>query len=185
MEVIDPNLESEAIRSRCFDAAAAAFADNKMDLATYEKVVGDIVSAGDVGALQVIARGLPAPPDPQEKPSQVVSADHSSIRKAGRWIESPNLSLHANYSMIVLDFTAYRFETTLRLRLDVNCTGSGVRLVVPGDVAVVERLSSNTMSIYRDRRGPGSGPRAIVITGCLSGSSIKVKRKWTIPSTSS
>ncbi len=177
MDMIEGSRTVETMRTRCFDLAAAAFSNNQLDLESYEHLAGRIAAASDLTSLGEIESALPAPPRSPQPQSQLLSAEMSNVKKLGRWVESSRIALRGARSNIVLDFTAYAGERDLRIDLELDVKGSNLRITVPETIDVVERLSSNKMSVFHDKRRPASTNSAIVIFGSLSGSNVKIKRK--------
>lgn len=177
MDVMDGGGGVELMRARCFDLAAAAFSSNQLSLERYESLAGEIASANDLPALKAIERALPDSPRTAPVQSQLVTANMSKVAKLGRWIESPRVVLRGNMAKIILDFTAYEAERNLRVELELDCKASNVRIIVPTTVDVVERLSSNSMSVFKSKRLRTMTNNAIVISGNLSMSNVKIKRR--------
>jgi len=169
------NVESE--RSLCFELAAAAFATNQIDLERYEAVAGEIAVADNLAILQVIRGTLPEVSQPPQPPPQQVNAQASNVKKQGRWLDSNRVSVHSKHSNITLDFTEYSSEYNLRIDLELDCTSTNLRVVVPRNIDVIERISSNRMSVFRDKRRPSGTNNAVVVTGSVSSTKIKIKRK--------
>ncbi len=167
----------ETKRARCFDLAAAAFSNSKMSLELYERLAGDIAAANDLPALQEIERKLPEiPSEPPEKP-QLITTSGSKIVKIGRWVESRRISVVGAASKLVFDFTAYETEPRFRIELDLDCKASDVRIIVPPNIDVIERLSSSSMSVFKDKHRAAPASSGIVVSGSIAMSKVKVKRK--------
>jgi len=177
MDLMDSASPVEAARSRCFDVAAAAFSNNQLSLETYEALAGEIATTNELAALQEIEKALPAVHQSSPAGTQQITADRSKVTKQGRWVESPRVAVRGNMSKITLDFTDYLIEKNLRLDLELDCTASDIRIVVPRNIDVVERLASNKMSVFRDKRRPTPTNNVIVVFGKLSMSKVKIKRK--------
>ncbi len=177
MDMIDGARSVDVARSRCFDLAAAAFSSNQLDLETYEMLAGRIAAAGDLTVLQGIESALPPIPQSPQPQAQLVSADLSKVKKTGRWVEASRIAVRGRMSQITLDFTAYAGERDLRLDLDLELKGSKLRIIVPENIDVVERLTSTRMSVFHDKRRRTSTNNAIVVSGSLSASNAKIKRK--------
>ncbi|HUX22631.1 MAG TPA: hypothetical protein VMW69_15445, partial [Spirochaetia bacterium] len=146
MDTIDDNRQLETIRATCFDLAAAAFSSNQMDLERYETLAGEIASAERSSDLEEIQARLPRVIQPPPEKAQVIHAESSSLKREGRWLDSPLVTLRGSSSNIVLDFRAYALEDNLRVEIELDCRSSNVRLVVPRGIDVIERIESNRMS---------------------------------------
>jgi len=167
----------ETIRARCFELAAAAFSSDQLDLDLYESLAGTIAVAETAADLEVIRKNLPEVIEPPKPPVQIVEARASSMRKSGRWLDSPLVALKSKGSSVVLDFTEYADERKLRVNLDLDCTGTSLTIVVPPGIDVVERIAESRASVFRDKRRRTEGDGAILITGAITGSRVKIKRK--------
>ncbi len=172
----DPITDLEARKDKCFRLAAAAYSGNQLDLDRYEMLAEHIVAADDIRSLQEIESSLPQPRH-LSSDTQVIRADKGKIRKLGRWIESSHIVVEGEMSKIILDFMDYATETDLRVDLVLDCRMTEVRIIVPQSIDVVERVSSNSMSTFRDRRRSENSNSAIVVTGDLRMSKVKVRRK--------
>ncbi len=168
--------ELETKKESCFQLAAAAFSENHLDLDGYETLAEEIANAADIASLEVIEGSLPKP-QYRSTETQLVAGDKSKIKKTGKWIDSERIIVRGNMSTITLDFTEYAGESDLRVEIELDCRMSEVRIVVPRNIDVIERLSSNSMSVFRDRRRHIPSNNAIVVSGDLSMSKVKVKRK--------
>ncbi len=177
MEPMNVNAGTESLRARCFDLAAAAFSSNVIDLETYESLAGQIASATEGTALQRIAQSLPAPAEAPPTQTQIVDAQASKVRKEGRWLESPHVVLRGNMANMRLDFRAYAMERNLRVHLELDCSMSNIRIIVPGSIDVIERISENKMSTFKNKHGTAGANNAIVVSGNVSMSKVKVTRK--------
>lgn len=167
----------ETKRARCFDLAAAAFSSDLLSLDRYEHLASEIASANDLPALQEIEKGLPdLPTAPPERPQRITTTG-SKVAKLGRWVESRRIDLMGSKSKVILDFTAYAREPNFRAELELDCKASDVRIIVPPNIDVIERLSSSEMSVFKDRRRGVRATGAIVVSGSLARSKVKVKRK--------
>ena len=167
----------ETTRSACFDLAAAAFSASKFDLDSYESFAGEIAGAQSLGELQTIKDRLPAVPTPAPPRTQLIQTESSVLKRNGQWLDSSRIKLHGKSSNIKLDFTGYDSEDNLRVELDLDCRSSSIRIVVPSNIDVVDRISSSRMSVLRDRRRSTATNSAIILTGNLVSSRIKIKRK--------
>lgn len=177
VETREDNLRVETVRSTCFDLAAAAFSSNQIDLERYEAVAGEIASAEQITDLEAIQGRLPQVVQPPPVKSQLINAESSNLRREGRWLDTLRVKLHGAHSNIRLDFTAYAMEDNLRVEVELDCRSSNVRLVVPRSIDVIERIESNRMSVYRDRRRPSATNSAIILTGNIASTNVRIKRK--------
>lgn len=176
---MDDYRQIEKERNLCFELAAAAFSANQLDLERYESVAGEIAVAEELPVLQAIRKNLPEvalPPQPQ---TQNVDAQSSNIKKRGRWLDSNHVTVHAKHSNITLDFTEYSSERNLLVELDLDCKSTNLRIIVSETIDVIERISSTRMSVFRDKRRPSGTNNAVVVTGSVSSTKIKIKRKKT------
>jgi len=167
----------ETTRTACFDLAAAAFSVSRFDLESYEAFAEEIASARSLGELQTIKERLPAIPAPTPPRTQLIQSESSVLKRSGQWLDSSRIKLHGRSSNIKLDFTDYDSEDDLRVELDLDCRSSSIRITVPANIDVVDRISSSRMSVLRDRRRRASTNSAIILTGNLVSSRIKIKRK--------
>lgn len=177
MDTIDDNRQLETIRATCFDLAAAAFSSNQMDLERYETLAGEIASAEGPTDLAEIQARLPRVVQPPPAESQLINAESSNLKREGRWLDSSRVKLRGTSSNIRLDFRAYGARDNLRLEIELDCSSSNVRLIVPRDIDVIERIESNRMSVFRDRHKASNTNSAIILTGNVAGSNIRIKRK--------
>lgn len=167
----------ETTRSACFDLAAAAFSASMFDLDRYEAFAGEIAGARDLGELQTIKDRLPPIPAPTPPRAQLIQTESSVLKRSGQWLDSSRIKLYGKSSNIKLDFTDYDADDDLRIELDLDCRSSSIRIIVPSNIDVVDRISSSRMSVLRDRRRKASTNSAIILTGNLEASRIKIKRK--------
>lgn len=177
METREDNGPMESVRSHCFELAAAAFSKNELDLERYESVAGEIAGAEKLSELQSIQKRLPRVELPAPPKPQLINAESSTLKRKGRWIDSTRIKLYGTGSNIRLDFTAYSSEANLRIEVELECRSSKIKLVVPRNIDVVERIESSRMSVFRDRHRKTESNSAIVVSGNLSSSLVKIKRK--------
>jgi len=174
--VTDPTTDFEARKDRCFRLAAEAYSGNQLDLNRYEILAGEIAAANDITSLQVIESSLPQPQH-RSAETQVIRADMGEVHKVGKWIESSHVLVEGQMAKVTLDFMDYAAEADLRVDLVLDCRMSQVRIIVPRGIDVLERMTSNSMSTFRDRRRSDNSNSAIVVTGDLTMSKVKVRRK--------
>ncbi len=167
----------ESTRTAFFDLAATAFSAGSFDLDSYEAVAEEIAAATSLGELQTIKERLPTVPAPTPPRTQLIQTESSVLKRSGQWLDSSRVKLHGKSSNIKLDFTDYDSEDDLRIELDLDCRSSSIRIIVPANIDVVDRISSSRMSVLRDRRRKAPTNSAIILTGNLETSRIKIKRK--------
>jgi len=177
MEPQRQNENLETIRTRCFDRAANSFAQNLVDLDRYDELAGQIASANDATALQRIEQELPEPVAEIVPEVQVIEADRSSVRKEGKWVQSPRVLVRAVGSNVRLDLRSHMIESDQRMHLNLDADASNIRIIVPRDIDVIEQLESNRMSVFRAGRGDLATRGAIIITGTIARSNVRVRRR--------
>jgi hypothetical protein len=101
-----------------------------------------------------------------------------NLKKQGDWVDARAYRLDGKMSNFVLDYRFYAEEPNFTMTLDVDLSMSNLKLIIPPDWQVDCRITRNSASNIVDRgSSPTRSAKRIVITGALSMSNIRVKRR--------
>ncbi|RIQ32491.1 DUF1707 SHOCT-like domain-containing protein [Jiangella rhizosphaerae] len=168
---------SDAEREKVAERIRAAAADGRLGLDELDDRLGSALAARTRGDLDAVVADLGD--DGAARPAAepvVIRADGSAVERTGRWVAPPRLTVKASMSSVVLDFTDATFAAA-GCRVEVELSGSSLRLVVPEDVAADVDVETRFSSVDVKVPDRPADPRAVVqVTGATNMSSVSVRR---------
>ncbi len=176
-------MELRKYRDSLIERAASAFSRDRMDEAEYEAFVLRIQEARGEEELRAaeesVARLLPAVPGaPDLAEERSFRLNMGNLRRRGDWVDARAYRLEGKMSNFELDFLAYAEVAEFMVTLDVDLSMSNLRLRVPPDWRVEDRVSSSTGSNFLDRgRAEPWRGRRVIVRGALSMSNVIVRRR--------
>ena len=185
------HLMADADRERVVTRLHGAVGEGRLTLGEFEDRVSGVLAARTFGEIEPFVADLPghaglpghsgllgqsmmsAPGKPVE-----LSALGSSIKRTGRWTVPAEMRIKAMGSSVLLDSTTATLTSNV-IHIDVDLTGSSLKMIVPEGSSVDASGASLAGSAVKVRRIPefASADQTgahYVVTGHLRGSSVKV-----------
>lgn len=176
-------METQKYRDSLIDRAAQAFSRDRLEEAEFEAFVVRVQAAPGVAELRAaeasIAHLLPAVAEVSElEDERAFSLNMGNLRRRGDWVDARGYRLEGKMSNFELDYRAYEDVPDFTMILDIDLSMSNLKLLVPPDWRVEDRISNSTGSNFLDRgRAEVCRSCRIVIRGSLSMSNVIVRRR--------
>ena len=177
---------TEEDRDELMRAIAEAYAHGECTEVEMETLTEHAAAARSSEELEAVVRELPVSASPRflapssvSGPVQTISARSGSVRREGKWVQSPVIQVSGASSSFRLDFRAYNDLRGAAIRLDLDTASSSVRITLPACFDVKDAISENVSSVVRVRLRPGKEPTSnvLILTGKVKSSEVRIKRK--------
>jgi hypothetical protein len=182
---------SDAEREHVVNLLQRAVGRGLIDLDEFTARSDTALAAGTRGELNAVLIDLPGmvhpsqryarPANPGARPhmtgnGQPLHASFSSVKRKGRWVVPPELSVHTSFGSAELDFTEAEINSAV-VYIDLQVNWGSAELRVPEFATVDTSQVSVSMGSVEDRvgLGPEQGVPHFVIAGRVRGGSLEIK----------
>ncbi len=176
-------METQKYRDSLIERAANAFARDQLDEDAFETFVAQVQTASGETELRTVEQSLPPSAQSSERDPTLgdfreYALNMGNLKKKGDWVDARAYRLDGKMSNFELDFRTYSEDHHFSMNLEVDLSMSNLKLIIPPDWQVDCRITRNSASNIVDRGAPLiRTTKRIVITGVLSMSNIRVKRR--------
>ncbi len=171
---------SDAERTHVVNVLQKAIGHGMLSLDEFTERTDRALAAKTRGELNAVLVDLPGVThtDTQapvrEKPVEL-RASFATLRRKGNWSVPRELVIYNRLGSTDLDFSEARIPHG-EVRIQLNCGGGTVRLVLPDGASVVTDDVRMTAGSVRDKVGSGTGRPRFVLSGSVTAGSLVIRR---------
>ena len=171
---------SDAERTHVVNVLQKAIGHGMLSLDEFTERTDKALAAKTRGELNAVLVDLPgvthtdteAPV--REKPVEL-RASFATLRRNGNWSVPRELVIYNRLGSTDLDFSEARIPHS-EVKIQLNCGGGTVRLVLPDGASVVTDEVRMTAGTVRDKVGSGTGRPRFVLSGSVTAGSLIIRR---------
>jgi len=171
---------SDAERTHVVNVLQKAIGHGMLSLDEFTERTDKALAAKTRGELNAVLVDLPgvthtdtAAPV-REKPVEL-RASMATLKRNGDWTVPRELVIYNRLGSTELDFTEARINHS-EVRIQLNCGGGSVKLVLPDRASVVTDEVRMTAGTIKDKIGSGSGRPRFVLSGSVTAGSLVIRR---------
>ncbi|MFC4854925.1 DUF1707 SHOCT-like domain-containing protein [Actinophytocola glycyrrhizae] len=171
---------SDAERTHVVNVLQKAIGHGMLSLDEFTERTDKALAARTRGELNAVLVDLPgvthtdAAAPVREKPVEL-RASMATLKRTGAWTVPRELVIYNRLGSTELDFTEARINHS-EVRIELNCGGGSVKLVLPDRASVVTDQVRMTAGSIKDKVGSGGGSPRFVLSGSVTAGSLVIRR---------
>jgi hypothetical protein len=171
---------SDAERTHVVNVLQKAIGHGMLSLDEFTERTDKALAARTRGELNAVLVDLPgvthtdAEAPVREKPVEL-RASFATLKRNGDWTVPRELVIYNRLGSTELDFSEARIKHS-EVRIQLNCGGGSVKLVLPDGASVVTDEVRMTAGSIKDKVGSGGGRPRFVLSGSVTAGSLVIRR---------